>query len=347
MPQTVYTTQELAAVVASMKRPSTALLDRYFAVERAFDTEAVLVDIEKGGRTVAPFVAPHVPAKAQAQTGFSTNVIQPAYIKELSEFRPEGALSRDLGEQVGGEFTPEERMNRRLLRELEIKIQRINRRLEVMAAASLRAGALTIVGEDYPTRTVSFLRDAALTPAALAGAARWTESTSVPLDDLQDWSDLVLEKSGVAPIDVIMGVNAWKSFRNHAKVEKKLDLRNNRGSALDLGAMMQEGLSFRGVIDGFNVFTYGGSYVDPITGAVTQIWPKNWVGMTTPGEGGVNGIRMFGAIHDLKAGIAPLPYFAKMYEEENPSALMLLVQSAPLTVPTRPDATLGVQVQDA
>lgn len=347
MPPTVYTTSELAAVVANMKRPSTALLDRYFDAEVSFDTENVIVDVEKGGRTIAPFVAPHVPARPQSPQGQQTNTLIPAYIKELSEFRPGGQLSRDLGEQVGGEFSPEERANRRLIRELGTKIDRINRRLEVMAATALRTGKNTIVGKDYPSREVDYLRDAALTPTALATGARWTETTSVPLDNLQDWADLVQDKSGTTPLDVIMGVNAWKSFRNHAKVEKKLEIRNNRGASMDLGAMLGEGLSFRGTIDGFNIFTYGGSYTDPISGATVQIWPKNWVTLSSPGEGGVAGRRLFGAIQDFDSGITPMAYFPKMWVEKNPSALMLLVQSAPLVAPLRPDATLGVQVQDA
>lgn len=343
---TIYSTQELAGVVANMKRPSTALLDRYFPTEVTFDTEAVAVDIEKGGRTIAPLVAPHVPAKRQAQTGYETRLIAPGYIKELSEFRPEGALSRDLGEAIGGEFTPEERINRRLIRELELKIRRVNRRLEVMAATGLRTGSLTLVGEDYPSRTVNFQRAAALSPAALAGANRWTESTSEPLRNLKTWATLVRKESGVNPIDVIMGDDAFSNFVDHADVKARLDTRNIVGSELQIGTLVAEGLTFQGRVDGFNIFTYSGWYIDPITLVETAIWPVNFLAMVAPGDEGIAGRRLFGAIMDLKAGIKAVPYFAKMWEEENPSAVNLLIQSAPLPAPLRPDASLGIQVHD-
>ena len=312
-----------------------------------FDTEAIAIDIELGGNQVAPLVLPEVPARRRTPEGFKTLLIKPAYVKDMSEFRPEGMLTRDLGEQVGGELSPEERANRRLVRELERKIRSVNGRLEVMAAEALRTGKCTLADKDYPSTTIDFARDAALTPTALAGGARWTESTSTPLDDLNDWAGLVEEKSGVSAIDVIMGKGAWKSFRNHAKVEKKLDIRNARGSELDLGAMIRRGLTFRGTIDGFNIFTYMGSYVDPADGQSKKIWLDNWVGVTAPGEEGVNGLRLFGAIMDFEAGITPIAYFPKMWVEKNPSAMMLLVQSAPLMAPGRPNGSLGVQVQDA
>ncbi len=347
MPVTINTTQELIEVIASLDRPSTALLDRYYAQEVTFETEAVAIDIELGGNQVAPLVLPEVPAKRRTPDGFKTLLVKPAYVKDMSEFRPEGMLTRDLGERIGGEFSPEERSNRRLIRELERKIRSINGRLEVMAAEALRTGKVTLADKDYPSTTIDFLRDAALTPTALATSARWTESTSTPLDDLQDWAVLVEDKSGVSAIDVIMGTSAWKSFRNHAKVEKKLDLRNARGAQMDLGAVIQRGLTFRGTIDGFNIFTYSGSYTDPADGQAKKIWPANWVGVTAPGEEGVNGLRLFGAIVDYDAGITPIAYFPKMWIEKNPSAMMLLVQSGPLMAPGRPNGSLGVQVQDA
>lgn len=346
MPPTIYDTESLITVVANLKRPTTALLDRYFGSEVTFDSEFAVIDIEKGGRTIAPLVAPHVPAKRQAQTGFATRVLKPAYVKELSEFRPEGALSRDLGEAIGGSLSPEERINRRLLRELELKIRRVNRRLEVMAAEALRTAKLVLSGEDYPTVTVDFQRAAALSPAALAGANRWTETTSKPLKNLKTWATLVRKESGVNPIDVIMGDDAYSNFADHADVKSRLDLRNLVGASLQIEQTVSEGLSFQGRIDGFNIFTYSGWYIDPLDGVEKSIFPTNWITMTAPGAEGLNGQRMFGAIMDLEAGLRALPFFPKMWEEKNPSSIQLLVQSAPITVPTRPDASLAIQVHD-
>src|SRR5690606_20901096 len=50
--------------------------------------------------------------------------------------------------------------------------------------------------------------------------------------------------------------------------------------------------------------------------------------------------RAFGAIMDKKAGWRATPVFPKMLEQEDPSAVYRMTQSAPLMIPTRPNATL-------
>jgi hypothetical protein len=62
------------------------------------------------------------------------------------------------------------------------------------------------------------------------------------------------------------------------------------------------------------------------------------------GSTGIDGVRHFGAIRDLKAGIQARQYFVKSWEEEDPSRRFLLMQSAPLLVPYRPNAVLSATV---
>ena len=217
----------------------------------------------------------------------------------------------------------------------------VTRRLEVMASEALRTAKVTVTGEGYGTVVVDFGRDPALTPAALAGTDKWTDPGSTPLDDLQDWSDLVLEKSGTTPVDVVMGVAAWKAFRTHDTVAKRLDVLRIQNNGMDVGAQQIEGLTPRGTIDGFNIWTYGGWYEDPDTAVVTPIWPADIVGMASAL---VEGVRAFGGIKDPKAGLQAVPYFPKMWIEEDPAVTWLMLQAAPLVVPTRPDATLAVDV---
>ena len=58
----------------------------------------------------------------------------------------------------------------------------------------------------------------------------------------------------------------------------------------------------------------------------------------------VDGVRAFGAIMDRKAGWRATPFFPKMFEQEDPSAVYLMTQSAPLMIATRPNATLKAKV---
>lgn len=337
-----YSTNQLIGVVQGFPPPPSALLDRYFGQQSVSDAEEIHFDLIPGKRRVAPFVSPLVEGKVVANRGFVTRTFKPAYIKDKRRFLPTDAVKRGIGEQIGGSLSPQQRRDANLAFQLQDMLEMISRRQEIMASEALRTGKVTVVGDNYPTQVVDFQRTAALTLTALAGTARWGQAAEAPLDDLQTMSDLVLKTSGTTPLDVIMGINAWKNFRKNATVVARLDNRNMQGNALATSNQFQEGLSFKGTIDGYNVFVYGGWYIDP-TDDVTEleIWPNDQVVVTS---GGVEGVRAYGAILDGRAGLKAMPYFPKMWEQEDPAVEWLMLQSAPLMVPTRPDASAMLDV---
>ncbi|MBK6423881.1 MAG: major capsid protein [Gemmatimonadetes bacterium] len=341
MPTTVFSTDVLLGVVEGLKTPNPALLERYFPTIQQSEAEQIHFDTIKSRRRIAPFVSPLVAGKVVESQGWKANTFSPAYIKDKRRFDPDKPFKRIAGEQIGGRLTPQQRLDAYLATELDDQVNMVTRRLEVMASEALRTAKVTVTGEGYGTVVVDFGRDPALTPAALAGTDKWTDPGSTPLDDLQDWSDLVLEKSGTTPVDVVMGVAAWKAFRTHDTVAKRLDVLRIQNNGIDVGAQQIEGLTPRGTIDGFNIWTYGGWYEDPDTGAVTPIWPADIVGMASAL---VEGVRAFGGIKDPKAGAPGRALLPKMWIEEDPAVTWLMLQAAPLVVPTRPDATLAVDV---
>jgi hypothetical protein len=77
------------------------------------------------------------------------------------------------------------------------------------------------------------------------------------------------------------------------------------------------------------------------TAQVKKILPANTV---LVGSSGIDGVRHFGAIRDLDAGIQARQYFVKSWVEPDPSRRFLLMQSAPLLVPYRPNAVLSATV---
>lgn len=339
-----FTTAELVGIVENLKRPRSALLDRYFPNIITSDREEIKVDVIKGKRRIAPFVSPLVAGQVVERNGLRTNTFKPAYIKDKRAFDPNAPMKRVAGETIGGSLSLQERLNRHLATELEDQTQMLTRRMELMASEAIRTGKLVITGDNYPTQTVDFERDATLTPAALAGGAKWDQGTATPLRNLKAWAKLVRKASGVNPVDVIMGDDAFAEFADNAKVVSRLDNRNTTNQTLQIGQQEAEGLTFQGVVDGFNIFTYSGWYVDPADGVEKEIWPADIVGMTAPGQFGLGGERLFGAIMDPKAGYAAMPFFPKMWETDDPAATWLMMQSAPLIVPTRVDATFAIDV---
>ena len=110
---------------------------------------------------------------------------------------------------------------------------------------------------------------------------------------------------------------------------------------MDVGAQLQEGIVYRGDIDGIRVFTYAGWYVDPETNLEEEIWPSNVAALCS---GGLEGGRFYGAIKDPRAGFQAVPYFPTMWIDNDPPVEWLMVQSAPLVVPQRVDAAVAVEV---
>ncbi|KKM68257.1 hypothetical protein LCGC14_1462700 [marine sediment metagenome] len=336
----LFSTDVLNGIVRNLKVPRTGILDRYFPEVQTEDSEEIHFDRETGKRRISPFVSPLVEGQIVEEEGFQTDSFKPAYIKDKRPFDANRPFKRVIGEQLGGSLSPAARMEQIVAGTLRDQLNMLTRRFEWMAVKTLVDGKITIVGDKYPSKLVDFNRAAALDPADLTGTARWSESGSAPLDDLQTWSDLVAKEEGVAPVDVVLAVDVWKNFRSHADVKDRLDTRRGVGGGpLDLGAQLGEGMTFRGTIDGFNIFTYSGWYVDPADDTEKKMFPDGGVLMVGP----VEGVRAYGAIRDHDTLIA-MPWFVKSWLEDDPSVRFILLQSAPLMVPYRINATLAIDV---
>lgn len=334
----LFSTNVMMGVVNSLLAPPQFLLDRFFPSEQYDQSDEIHFDLIDKTRRLAPFVSPVVAGKIVQGQGMTTKTFKPAYIKDKRPFDANRPFKRSAGERIGGSLTPADRLRIILGNELMDQVDMVNRRLEIMAAESLRTGMVTVTGDLYPTQVVDFLRNAALT-VTLTGANRWGQASIKPLDLLQDWAQLVLQKSGAMPRDVVMSLDVWKVFRDDAQVQKRLDqFRGNSTMVQD--AQVEEGGIFMGVIDGFNVFVYSGWYIDD-NNTEQPILPAGTVLM---GGAQIQGVRAFGAIRDEEAGFQAVPYYPKSWVEKDPSVRYLLMQSAPLVVPTRVNASFSATV---
>ena len=341
MPDT-YTTDTLIGVVQGLMTPPSALLDRYFRELSQDESEEIHFDVIDQKRRIAPFVSPLVEGKIVEALGHSTKTFKPAYVKDKRVFDPSQPLKRAIGEQIGGgQLTAQQRRDLYLAMQLQDQTAMLTRRLEVMASEAIRTGKVTVVGDNYPSVVVDFGRDASLTGTALASTARWGQSAADPGKNLRAWAKTTRQLSGSHPNDVIMGDDAFEAFIADPKVKDELDNRNVIGSQLTVAQQQMEGLTFQGVFRGFNIFTYSGWYVDPATGTETEIWPADIVAMVSQA---IEGVRAFGAIRDGKAGFRAMPYFPKIWEQDDPAVEFLMLQSAPLVVPKRANASFAIDV---
>lgn len=334
----IYTTNQLIGVVQTLIRPVSWLLDRYFPTITTFDTEEVHVDVIPGKRRVIPLVSPFVEGKIVDALAQRVNTLKPAYAKAKTPFQPNRALKRTAGEQIGGSLTAQQRHDLALTQHLEDLIGMVVRRKEVMASEALRTGKVTLVGDGYPSVTVDFQRNAAHTIAALSGGTNhWAHASSKPLRNLAAWATLGLQNGGANLVDVIMGADAWAEFSEHSTVEKRLLQINAAGTDMNRTIEPVEGGVYKGTVDGMNIFVYSGWYIDPVTGTETEIWPSKAVCVTSTQ---IEGEQLHGAIQDPRAGLAAMEFFPKMWMEEDPAMTWMMIQSAPLVAPRRPDAAV-------
>src|SRR5215831_10014891 len=189
----LFSTDVVNAVVASLFVAPQFLTERYFPNMQTSMTEEIHFDTLLGKRRISPFVSPLVEGQIVASLGYTTGTFQPAYIKDKRVFDMNRPLRRWAGEQIGGTMNPQDRLLALLAHDLQDQLDMLNRRLEVMAGEVLVTGKSTISGDKYPTVVIDFGRNA---NNSLPPALPWTNATSDPGADLQNWQLYVLQQVG-------------------------------------------------------------------------------------------------------------------------------------------------------
>lgn len=309
-----------------------------------FETDMILFDKVVELRRMAPFVSPNTQGRVMKQEGFTTQMFRPAYVKPKHVVSPDQILSRQAGEAILGGMSRQQRYDAALAKNLATEVDMIWRRWEWMAARAAIDGAVTVDGEDYPTQTVSFGRDASLT-ITLTGAAQWDTTTATPLLDIENARAASFALNRTPITRLTFGLAAWNNFIKFDEVLALLDTRY-RGSNSEFNRAISEGEPFelRGVIEGQNgmgslaLYTYNDAY-DDINGNAVAILNTNTVVGTGPG---MSGQKCFGAIHDLDS-LNAVAMFPKMWQERGDLAnTYTMTQSAPLMVPARPNGSFSI-----
>ncbi len=331
-----YETWELDALVEAIEPLNPFLLDKFFSYG-IVNSEAAQIewDIVEGGQRLAPFVSPYVQGRAVRSRGHSTQTITPAYIKPSKTIHPGQALVRQPGETYGGRLTPRQRMDLLLARQIKLHDDMLTNRLNWMAAQILSTAQVVVSGDDYQSVTVDFGHDSALTYATLSGGARWSQTTGLPLDDIENSALAIRRKSYGAVADtVVLDGTSWSLFRKRMHDDRNFDSRYRLGnSSADTGPRNDVGGQMVGSLAGrFDVWVYDGQYEDE-NGATQPFWPVNT--MLVVAGGAIQGKQYFGAIQDLANQLLPTRMFHKTKLKWDPSGLELLSQSAPIIAPRR------------
>lgn len=341
----IFDTNVLIQVVPNLMTSQNWLLDKFFPNITESDTEEVSIDVDVGLRRLAPFVSPLVEGKLVESRKFQTNSFKPAYIKDKRAPDLRKPIRRQIGERIGGQYSAAEREMLNLQFELTDQIDMINRRLEWMAASALQTGTVTVTGEGYETQVVDFGRSSDLT-IALSGADKWPETVEAgktntkPTDDIEDWAQRMLKESGAVATDIVFTTKSWKAFRLDTSVKDSaitFPALSPFGNQINPGTQIKTGAVYKGHWGNYDLWVYNDWFIDPLDGKEKPMIADGSVIMS---GADLMGTRAFGAIIDPAFNYGPMAYAPKSWLQHDPAQRFIMVQSAPLVIPSRVNASL-------
>jgi hypothetical protein len=336
-----YDTAELVAYVRNLKLPTTFLLDKFFPTIVESDAPEVAIDIDFGKRRLAPFVSPLVEGKLVEARQWSTNLFRPAYIKDKRTPDLTRPVRRAIGERLLGSMSPMERYEANMAFEVNDQIEMVTRRLEWMACSALTTGTVTIVGDGYPSPViVNFGRSASLT-VALTGSAQWGQPGVSPTAWLTQWASQVLQQSGAQVTDVVLTNGPWTALLADLRIINAVWAPRSGSTEMDFGGRTANGGVMVGMWGQFRFWLYNSWYVDPVSDIEMPLLPD---GTIILGSDEMQGVRAFGAILDPRFNYGPMAFAPKQWIMEDPAQLVMLMQSAPMVIPTRANAALCATV---
>ncbi|WP_288806500.1 major capsid protein [uncultured Novosphingobium sp.] len=343
-----YTTAEIVQVVPNLKVAQNFLLDRFFPNLVEFDTEEVAIDVDVGLRRMSPMCSPLVEGKLVEQRRYLTNKFKPAYIKDKRAPDLRKPVRRQIGERIGGELTGEERMMANLNFEMSDQVDMVNRRLEWMAASALTTGTITISGDGFPTTVIDFGRASTLT-VALTGAARWGQTLNAAGRDtnivgqIDAWAAAILKSSGAVVTDLVFTTTPWAKFLQAEGVQGAIyyPALASQGNEVNPGSQVKAGAVYKGRWGQYDLWVYNDWYID--ASGVEQPMLADGTVIMSGGEA-LMGTRAFGMIIDPRFAYGAMAYAPKTWINEDPAQQMLMMQSAPLVIPSRVNACLCATV---
>lgn len=347
----IYSTRTLRGVIRDneqMKPPSNYWLSLCFPNLINFTDEYVDFSKLTDQRKLAPFVVPTAQGKPIYSAAERLTRVKPAYVKPKDPVSATRLIQKTAGfGELNSEtnMSPGQRYDAIIADILRQHRRAIERRWEWMASKAILDASVTLEGEDYPTTVVDFERDANHTVVKTAGNF-WGDAGVSILDDVESWKSLCRGAKYGGPTNrLTVGTDVWDVMRKDTEIRELLttDFAPAQKGGLDLNLGIREGLDveYVGRLSGTtDVWVYSDYYHDE-SGAQVPFMSSKDVCLTGPS---VAGVRCFGAIQDIGAGIESSDMFPKMWNQEDPSATFVMTQSAPLMVPVNPNNTLKATV---
>ncbi|MGI6252128.1 MAG: major capsid protein [Aminivibrio sp.] len=267
MPVNLYDPRTMLKALRTALPAQTFIRDMFFSQRDPVETEHVDIDIVKGNRKMAPFVAPIKSGSVMAREGYTTNSYKPAMLKPKRQASDVDWGTRLPGETLYSGMSPDERAARLYVEDLLFLDQAITRREEWMCAKALTEGKIVQRG-DGVDEEIAF----PLSITTLGDDDKWTKATGKPLTKLRDTRRAMVKACGIAPNTIVMGASALAAFLENAEVQTFSDknkiLLTEIEPQIPLATLETMGVIYWGYMrdTGLYVYTYDEWYYDEGTG---------------------------------------------------------------------------------
>lgn len=339
----------LTPVVNEMKAPNSFIKNLLFGREVSVPTRNIELSFLDRGRKIAPFVERNGAALMTEGRDESFRVIQPPHIRVKRAMTPSELLDK---RRPGSVVFPEAggieaAMREYVASELQMLSDDIANTEEYMCAQAL-TGQIAYTSADEASFTITFPRDAAH-DIALGAGSRWDEATADMRKDFLDAAQLINDATGLNCTDVILGAEAADAFLSDAagQFSTVLELRRLDSGTVELtNQFAASGAMYLGsYVHGIRVWRYART-VDVAGVATDLIRPK--YAEFVAAQPAADMVTYYGAIEDMQAigagRVLQSKRFSKSWEVEDPSARLLLMETNPMPVMRRPNATVSMKV---
>jgi len=347
----IYETRTMMQALEFSLPVRTFFRDTFFPGVQTFVTEKVDVDIKKGKRKMAPFVARRRGGITVDRGGFSTDTYTTPYIAPQRAITVDDIMNRMLGENIYSTRTPQQRAQELLASDLAELDEMITRREEWMCRELLLNGTVTIKGwvdkvdggADYVEDVIDFQFENHKT---LTGNDAWDKGTSKKLDDLKRIRLSIIQSSGKNPNVVVMANNVVDLLLSDDDVRILFDIRNITLGSIQPRIQM-DGVTYVGTLNalGIEIYTYDEWFVDD-DGTEKAMVPDDYLIMASVGLGS----RLYGAVTQMEEADGQFHTYEgtrvpRVWSDINNDVKMIRLASRPLPKPEDVDSWYVLKVK--
>lgn len=165
-------------------------------------------------------------------------------------------------------------------------------------------------------------------------------------DDGRTWLPKAKESGSVAT-DLVFTNKSWRAFRLDTTIKDNaitFPALSPFGNQINAGPQAMKGAIYKGRWGNFDLWLYNDWFIDPLDNVEKPMIPDGAVIMS---GADLMGTRAFGVILDPAFNYGPLAYAPKSWVKEDPAQRLILMQSSPLVIPSRVNASLCAVMDDA